>query len=326
MGLMRRSWPYVALLLLVATGLIMARQRDAIMDWAILRGYHAPSNVAQLASQDTFSAYARRLFFVNKPQIDDKQAFNRHCTNNTSDSVVVLGCYTGNRQGIFLYDVTDSRLNGIEQVTAAHEMLHQAYDRLSKSQRAHINALLQQYYETSASSDIKTQFASYHKTEPGEEWNEMHSVIGTEVVTLPKSLEDYYQQYFSNRSSIARFYQNYQGEFTQRQQQIASYDSQLDMLKTQIDAKKSDLSAREASLTAQRSQMEQWKAAGQISAYNAAVPGFNAQVDSYRSELAAANQLIDQYNSLLGQRNAIAVQEQQLEQAVNSQVLSAAGQ
>ncbi|HLZ14485.1 MAG TPA: hypothetical protein VKQ34_00660, partial [Candidatus Saccharimonadales bacterium] len=285
MKFLRRSWPFVLLLLTVAAGLILVRQRDAVLDWAALRRYQPPGSVAQLAADDGMTSYGKRLFYVNSPAIEDKQAFNQHCTN-TSDSVVVLGCYTGNRQGIYIYDVTDSRLEGVQQVTAAHEMLHQAYDRLSKSERQRVDDLLQHYYDTAAPADIKSQYASYHKTEPGQELNELHSVIGTEVVSLPPALEAYYKQYFADRSKVAKFYQNYEGEFTQRQQQISSYDNQLNALKAQIDAKRADLAAKGASLTAQRSQLDSYRSSGQIAAYNAGVPGFNAQVDAYRSELS----------------------------------------
>ncbi|HSX36145.1 MAG TPA: hypothetical protein VLH84_04400 [Patescibacteria group bacterium] len=325
MKFMRRSWPYAVFLLLVAAGLLVARQHDSILDWFVLRDYHAPTAVATLAGEDTMTSYARRLFLVNKPQIDTKQQFNQHCSN-TSDAVVVLGCYAGNRQGIYIYNVTDPRLSGVREVTAAHEMLHQAYDRLSKKERTRIDALLQSYYNSSASATIKEQYADYHKTEPGEELNELHSVLGTEVANLPPALEQYYKQYFTDRPRVAGYYQQYETEFTERQDQVDAYDAQLDALKLQIDAKRIDLAAREATISAGRQQLETELHNNQISAYNAAVPGFNAQITAYRDEVAVANQLIDQYNSILNQRNAIAVQEQQLQQALNSHEAAASAQ
>ncbi len=325
MKFLRRLWPPVVLVLLVATGIVLSVEHDRIMDWIALKGYKPSATIQQLGVDDTMTPYGTRLFYVNRPAIEDQVSFNKHCTN-TSDQVIVLGCFTGNRRGIYLYTVTDSRLAGIEQVTAAHEMLHQAYDRLSKSEQTRINGLLQQYYDAHATDDIKAQFASYQKTEPDQLLNELHSVLGTEVANLPSALETYYQQYFTNRQKVARYYQQYEAEFTQRQQQISDYDDQLTILKAQIDVEKNDLTDRQNAITQQRSQLNAYLSSNQINTYNAAVSGFNSQIDAYRRELDSANALIKRYNELLQQRNAIAVQEQQLQQAIDSHVSSASAQ
>jgi len=322
MKFIRQIWAYVVLILLLATIGWITYDHDAIMDWMVLRNYQAPGAIQTLASDDTLTPFAQRLFYVNRPQIEGKDDFNKHCTN-ASDQIIVLGCYTGNRRGIYLYNVTDSRLAGIEQVTAAHEMLHQAYDRLSRSQRSKVDDLLQKYYASGTTDEIRSQMASYQKTEPGEQLNELHSVLGTEVSRLPAELETYYKQYFANRQKVTSYYEQYQAEFTERQKQIEDYDDQLGTLKAQIDVKRNDLSDKEKSLAAQRQQLGTYLSNNQINQYNAAVPGFNAQVNAYRTELDAANALIVEYNQLLEQRNAIAVQEQQLQQALDSHVSSA---
>ena len=35
----------------------------------------------------------------------------------------------------YIYNVNDERLNGLKEVTAAHEMLHAAYERLPESDK-----------------------------------------------------------------------------------------------------------------------------------------------------------------------------------------------
>src|SRR6185295_11567695 len=94
----------------------------------------------------------RRLFYVYHPVLEDKQAFNSHCTD--SEKTIVLGCYIS-RTGIYLYDVTDSRLNGVEQVTAAHETLHAAYERLSSSERKRVDGLTAQAFAQVTDQRIK---------------------------------------------------------------------------------------------------------------------------------------------------------------------------
>lgn len=50
-------------------GVLHARD---ILDWAILRNYNPPAQVVQLADQTTMTDTARRVFYVNKPDIQDK--------------------------------------------------------------------------------------------------------------------------------------------------------------------------------------------------------------------------------------------------------------
>lgn len=319
--LKKQSWlgPLLSglfLLLLLGTGILLVWQHDLVSDWFVLRGYTPPANIQSLAQDDTMTGYAKRLFYVNKPQVAERAIFNSHCS--ATDQVTVLGCYTGNRRGIYLYDVTDPRLAGIQQVTAAHEMLHQAYDRLSASERSHIDALLLAYSKTITDPSMEAKLASYQKLEPHDVVNEMHSVFGTEVSALPAELEQYYARYFTDRRKITQFQAQYQEVFIARQKQLTSYNKQLDALKKEIDTDKATIDSQEAALQAARSQLDAYTSSNQIAAYNTAVPAFNDKVDAYKTLVAQTNSLIDQYNQLISDRNAIAIQEQQLQQAIDS--------
>ncbi len=46
----------------------------------------------------------------------------------------ILGCYNPSSRDIYIYNVTNSELDGVKEVTAAHEMLHAAWERLSESE------------------------------------------------------------------------------------------------------------------------------------------------------------------------------------------------
>lgn len=319
MKFVRRFWPHVLLVLLVAAGAVLWFKHNELLDWAAARGYEPSAEVAQLVSETTMTPYAQRLFYANRPVVEDKEAFNRHCTD-PSEQVAVLGCFTGNRLGIYLYDVTDERLNGIEHVTAAHEMLHQVYQRLNGRDKTRINGLLQEYHDLKASQRLKDKIASYKNSEPAELQNEMHSIFGTEAIDLPVELEDYYRQYFTNRQAVLALHQKYQDEFDRRIAQITDYDAQLENLKARIESNKQDLRGREQELSQRRAQMDAYLAAERINEYNAAVPGFNASVAAYRNLVNATNQMVDEFNRLLGERNALAVQERELEAAIDSSV------
>lgn len=315
----KRQWlPVLGVCLPLVAIVSLWFNRMALLDWAYLQDYAAPTNIQQLANRTTMTGEGKRLFYVNHPQVQDRAAFNKSCTNKTEQSVV-LGCYHGNRAGIYLFNVTDSELDGVKEVTAAHEMLHQAYDRLSPSERKNINAQLEAFYKNGLTDQsVKDQVALYKQTEPNDVDNEMHSLFGTEVANLPASLENYYKQYFSKRSAVTGLYGKYQNAFTSRQQQIAADDAQLKDQKQAINSLEASLEQQNKQLEAQRVRMEAYKSAGNYSAYNAQVSGYNAAIDSYNAQVEDYKAKIAAYNQLVDARNSIALQENNLQQELDS--------
>lgn len=294
-------------------------QRQAIADWLRLRGYTPSAEVARLANETTMSEEARRLFYINHPSIQNKADFNQSCPDKGGEQTIVLGCYRGNDNGIFLYKVTEPQLNGVMQVTAAHEMLHVVYSRLSGKERERIDKLLQDFYDNNLSDErIKGVFEAYKKTEPNDLINEMHSIFATELATLTPELEDYYGKYFVNREKVAELAAKYQQQFTNRKNQVAAYDAELTTLKAQIDANQKQLDDAEASIKSERARLDSFLASRQYEAYNASVPGFNQQVIAYNNLVRVSRSLIERYNNIVEQRNAISIEEQDLQKALDS--------
>lgn len=322
MKFVRRALPYTLLVALLVGGTAFWKQHDAVLDWLASRGYQPSSLVSSFVTDTAMTPYSTGLFYANRPAVEDKAEFNKHCTD-PSEQIAVLGCFKGNRLGIYVYNVTDDRLQGVEQVTAAHEMLHQAYQRLSGKERTRVNGLLQEYHDLRASQTLKDKIASYSKTEPDQLQNEMHSIFGTEAADLSPELETYYKQYFTDRRKVLGLYQQYQAEFDKRITQIETYDNQLTELKNTIESNKQGLSEREKELHRMREQLNAYLAADRISEYNALVPQFNALVVAYRNLVTTTNNVVDQFNRLLAERNTLAVQERQLEAAIDSSVNTA---
>ncbi len=320
MGSMKRKQTLrvgVLLVLLCALGAVFV-QRQAVTDWFRLRGYTPPVAVAALAADDTMTPTAEHLFYVNHPDIASGTTFTSHCPKG-GEKTVVLGCYVGNDAGIYLYNITDSRLDGVEQVTAAHETLHAAYRRLSTSERAKVDAMLVDYYQHDLTDQrIKDTIAAYKVSEPHDVVNEMHSVFGTEVPNLPAPLEAYYKQYFTDRSKITAYTAGYQQEFTSRQTKITAYDAQLKLLKVQIDSNQAALDTQKSALDTQNQQLQSDRSNGDIAGYNSGVASYNAAVNSYNVLVAATKSQIAQYNDIVQARNAVALEEQQLTQEISS--------
>lgn len=300
----------LAVLFVVLATVLLKRQ--ALVDWALLYGYHPPQAVTQLATEDTMTAYARHLLYVNHPAITNSAAFTNHCPAG-GEKTIVLGCYLSPDKGIYVYAVSDPRLNGVEQVTAAHEMLHAAYRRLSSAERTKVDAMLTDYYEHDLTDQrIIDTITAYKVSEPHDVVNEMHSVFGTEIATLPAPLEAYYRRYFTNRSKIAAYAAQYQAEFTTRQAKVQAYDTQLRSLKDTITTDEKQLNSQSAALSSERQRLDALHSSGQAAAYNAAVPDYNQAVDAYNSLLARTKSLIAQYNDIVSKRNALALEEQTL--------------
>ncbi len=283
------------------------------MDWWLLRSYVPSETVKKLADSAKMSDLSRKLFYVHDPAILDKASFQTSCT--VGEETIVLGCYVSNDR-IYLYDVQDERLAGVEEVTAAHEMLHAAYDRLSPKEKVVLNGLLQEAYDSLTDERIRKNIASYETRDSSVVMNELHSILGTEVLELPRDLETYYQRYFTDRLAVVSLSQIYASEFEKREEQIKAYDAQLSNLNGEITRRQADLGLQSQALTEERKLLESLR--GDASVFNQGVKTYNVKVNSYNSDVAKTKELIDQYNVIVSKRNEIAVEERQLVEAIDT--------
>lgn len=310
----------VVLLVWVGLAALFFANRYKVIDWWRLRGYQPPTAVQQLADQTTMESYARHLFYLNRPELlSSVSGFRQHCPENKEN--IVLGCYHPGQNGIFIYQVKDPELQGVTQVTAAHEVLHAVYARLSTGDRTHLDQMLRDYYEHGLTDGrVKDEIKIYQKTEPTDVLNEMNSIFGTEVADLPPQLEAYYKHYFSNRSAVVAYEKRYEGAFTARQGKIQQDDQQLAVMKRQIDSQQAGLQAEQDQLDAAHSQLSALLASGQTGQYNANVTSYNNRVSVYNDDVASLKELIDQYNQLVAARNAVAGELTTLDKAIDTRL------
>jgi hypothetical protein len=308
-------WPLLVSLLVV---FLVIWQQQAIKDWFKLYGYEPPHSLVQMADDIALTDNARHLLYVNRPQIQDRSAFQSSCSKR-GEQTIVLGCYHPVDRGIYIFHVTDDRLAGVDRVTLAHEVLHAGYDRLKPSQKQRINQLLMDYNDNQLRDErIRSIVASYQKTEPNDVVNEMHSIFATEVETLPAELEEYYRGYFKDRAKVVGHAGRYQAEFTSRQQQVVAFDKQLEEMKQRISTSNVQLDKFDAQITALRAQMDEDRASDNIDEYNAAVPVYNSLISRYNGLVVSTKSLISQYNELVSQRNEVAVQVSELAHSIDS--------
>lgn len=286
-----------------------------ISDWVRLRNYHPSERVARLADDTTMKSSTRRVFYVNHPELDDKQEFNGHC--RTTEQTIVLGCFI-ERKGIYLLDVKDSRLDGVVEVTAAHETLHAMYDRLSSKEREKVDKMTADFYSHIDNERIKKTVESYRSKDPSVVPNELHSILGTEVRDLSPQLEDYYKRYFSDRSKIVDYSDKYEESFLSIESKAKEYDARLSQLKEQITANETSINSQITALEEKQRELNMLLAADKREEYNQQVPEYNKMVDDYNSLVSTTKGLIDEYNLLLRERNQLVIQQQELYKAIDS--------
>lgn len=318
---MRKTGKLLALFfmsLLVVLPAVAWWQAQAISDWWALRGYSPPARVAALAVDTTMTDYGRHIFYVNRPElISDVNQFHKECPQ--SEQTIVLGCFHSSQRGIEIYDVKDPRLSGIHEVTAAHEMLHAAYERLKGEEKSSLNKELLEYLEQGLSDErIRETLKTYVGLSQSEMLNEMHSIFGTEAATLPAELESHYKKYFSNRAAVTSLAENYDNEFAGRLKAIEDYDARIESLKTSIDGQSAALESKRQQIIAERQRLDGLRAAGDINQYNSGVAEFNSRVDSYNSGVSRLRRDINSYNALVQERNALASELRSLESSIDT--------
>src|SRR5690606_3110987 len=127
---------------LLALAAIVFLNRGFLSDQLLVWSYTPTVEIQSIVTRTTMTNHGKFMFYVGNPKIESAAEFNKNCSRK-EQNVAVLGCYQGS---IHIYNVTDGRLDGIKEVTAAHEMLHAAYERLSDGQRQEVDALIEAEY------------------------------------------------------------------------------------------------------------------------------------------------------------------------------------
>lgn len=315
MNAFKKVLPYLFTFCLFAVGFYAAKNVTDILDWWRLRDYKPSAIIISLADESGMNSLGRRLFYVHDPAVLDKSQFRNNCT--VGEATIVLGCYITHRR-IYIYDVEDERLEGVEEVTAAHEMLHAAYDRLSPSEKESLGKLLDDAFERVTDQRVIENVATYRTQDPSIVHNELHSILGTEVRQLPQALEEYYKKYFVQRLAVVEKAERYATEFQAREDKITAFDEQLSQKNGEITRLQAELREKSNALALEKKRIEGLR--NDANTYNMAVVSYNADVNSYNTQVNQVKKLIDEYNVIVVERNAIAFEERELVEAIDTRV------
>lgn len=304
---------------LTTIAILLFLNKQYVYDTISYHQYQPTAAVAGIAERTTMTDKGKFYFYASHPRIDGAQAFNQEC-NRHEESSAILGCYNGDR--IFVYDVTDEQLDGIKEVTAAHEMFHAVYQRIPQDERNRLDQLLQdEYAKLADDKELTDRMAFYERTEPGQENNELHSIIGTEFAGLNPELEAHYAKYVTNRKAIVDLHTKYATVFNTLKSKSETLAAQLKQLGTTIE---SDSAAYNKSVGALNTAIQSFNgraASGDFSsqaAFNREKDQLTNRIDQLDASKKAIDRSVATYESLRLEYNQTAAASNKLYESLNS--------
>lgn len=271
----------------------------------------ADTRLQRLQELASFSSEGMLIFAATSPSLLTNPAFSEAC--NRHEDISSLGCFDG--KTIKIFDVKEARLEGLMASTAAHEMLHAAYKKLSRAEKTRIDGLITKALPHIQNPDVLTKFAEYKKRDPTVMASEYHSIIGTEIENLPTELEAHYGRYFRKRAAVVALTQEFYDELRSRKKTIALTDSELDKRREDIELRMKLLKTRQSHLDVLRKNLD---AAENSTRDN--VESYNQLVEKFNKELRDLRQQTDEFNKMARERNQKAIESQKLYESLNSNI------
>lgn len=305
-----------AVFITVAAGVLLNRQY--VLDQLSVWSYTPSADVSTIGQRVQFTDKGKFVFYATNPAIAKQDDFNKECPRQETGSPI-LGCYTDDDH-IYIYDLTNAKLDGMEEVTAAHEMLHAVWYRTSAADKEKITTELKAAYQKINDSELKTRMDYYERTEPGEFINELHSILGSERESLGEPLESYYGQFF-NREALLKLHRQYSVVYNQLYARADELYSSMQTLSvtikdrtTNYDATVTQLSADIASFN-RRANNNDFSSQSQFNTERNALINRTNKLDVERN---AINKDIDTYNSYYNEYQDISKQIEVLNNSIDS--------
>lgn len=312
----KKLYSFLTLIVLVVVFWFVYTNAQGLKDRFVVATTDISSDSRALKDQLQLTSEGDFLYEASQTELQPAEQFRDSCLGLEQNNIV-LGCYTGQR--IFVYDIREKKLEGVRQVTAAHELLHAVYERLSLKEQEQINRLLKQQLFGLSDQRIKETIDLYKDLDEAERMDELHAILGTELEEVSPALEKHYAQYFSDRSVITSFAQQYQGQFIRLENQRKAYDREISRLKTQIQQLQTTLTTQKQQLDAKRSEIESTEFTD-TQAFNTAVAAFETQRNNYNNGVVRLQQLVKTHNQTVDARNALATAEVDLAKKLDSSV------
>ncbi len=308
---------FTTIVLIGAVGVVL--QAQLIRDTFLYYQYEPSETIASFVEQTGMSDYGKFMFYASHPSLETAESFNEHC-DKREHSAAVLGCYDG--QNIFIYNITDPKLEGIRPTTAAHEMLHAGYKRLSADEKKKVDALVEAEFEKLKDNvELAGRMEFYSRTQPGDQDNELHSIIGTEIEVVGTELEEYYGKYFSDRSKVVAQHKKYNALFEELRLRAEALTSEIDQIASNLEKMKASYESQAGTLQSdiasfnRRASQGEFESQSEFNRERQSLVARSTALEGLRIEI---NTTISRYNSLVNELNSIATETNALNRSIDS--------
>lgn len=296
--------------------------RQAVIDRFTVMNYSPSASIAKISSDASLSEEGKFYFYASRPEINSSDTFNLNCVQQEVTSVI-LGCYTAQR--IYIYDVKNNEtLSGVKTVTAAHEMLHAAWERLSIFDKNRLSDLLLSAYDRVKTEELVTRMGYYERNQPGEQVQELHSILATEFSNLGPELEEYYSRYFVDRQAVVEIHAKYSAIINDIESRRNALKQEIDALNTQltsmIDSYNSDvatINSKIAALEVERQTINVYDTTA-VNAFNKKRAELLAQVEALKARKVSIESMQDTYNNKVEEYNKLVLTGNELSASLNS--------
>ncbi|WP_449277357.1 hypothetical protein [Leucobacter sp. GX24907] len=310
------------IVLLLAAGLAWWN-KQVIADHFQATGFEPAEEIEEVLDTLSLTGAGERVFLATHPTIEASQHFNEQCAQvDHTDEGHVLGCYSGGK--IHLFGVEDQRLDGIVEVTAAHELLHAGYARLRDSEREQLGEQLQDAFDTLSEDDaaLRERMAVYEHLPESSFVNELHSVLGTEVRDLPPELEAHYAEWFNDRAAILDLFDDYHSVFVDLQQEADDLNAELARMRTEYEERSHayDLAVRQYNADSESlsQRNDAYEFANNPEEFYRLRDELGARRGELESELQSLDALAEQYEEYRSRLKELSETSIELDQHLNS--------
>ena len=306
---------WVILLVLVAIATIIVLNRAWIYDWFRGVTYRPTAEMISIRDELNLTGRGEFLFNATQPELNEADAFNANCRQDESE-VAVLGCYTAGN--IYVYNITDVKLDGIRELTAAHELLHAVWARMGNAEKEDLKPILQQVYQNNLSV-LKDDIETY----ADDEWiEEIFVRAGTEIKKLPDTLEKYYAEIFDDQDAVVDFYESYIAVFREIKMKMEGLASEIEVLRDSVNAKMAEYENRVNQLEVDITRFNNCAETAGCFATEAEFYVQRNTLVARENELNLLNDeinnMIDNYNLKVDEYNADALESRKLQNMINS--------
>lgn len=312
-----RGMKKFAICSVILMGLVVffALNFGTIKDMMVGLTYRPTSEMSEIRESLDLTGKGARIFNATLPDLKEKEEFNQICRDEESANAI-LGCYRGDR--VYVYNILDEELEGIREVTSAHELLHAVYYRMNINEKRELRDSLLAVYEEN--QDVLGEEIDLYDDYKKEE--ELYVRVGTEIADLPEALEKHYGEIFKDQDKIAGYYKKYISVFKEIERKLAELLEQVKSLEAEINSKtvqyEEDMAVLNKDIAEFNNCAETANCFTSTWVFNNRKNGLTARSDTLSALRDEINEMITRYNDLAGEYNENLLHGQALNMTINS--------